>query len=138
MLCQFQLTADGFVHCPNCPQPNPNKKYGDDSTKWPIRNCLTKEEKQRRVEAAEQGAKKLGIVTKAAHYLQALTAWTFAGWPTRSDEEVAAVVVICRACKYFNQAYEACSLCGCTVNEDSMAVKNKAKMKTEICPKGKW
>lgn len=42
-LCKWQLTADGFLHCPECNQPDPKKKYGSDPARWPKRNCKNSE-----------------------------------------------------------------------------------------------
>ena len=73
---------------------------------------------------------------KLGHYARALRAWRAAGYPVRSDAEVAAIVAICQACEKFEAGH--CQICGCAVNERRWAVANKARMATETCPLGKW
>jgi hypothetical protein len=73
---------------------------------------------------------------KVSRYAKALLKWSAAGFPTRSDAEVAAIVAICQACEKF--ADGTCTKCGCGVSQSRWAVRNKARMTTETCPLGKW
>ena len=81
-------------------------------------------------------AEKLGVsLSDVAHYGRALARWTAAGFPERSDAEVARLVAICKACPKYVAGR--CSDCRCRVSEGP-AVVNKIRMATENCPKEKW
>jgi hypothetical protein len=41
--CIFQLTDAGYLHCPNCNQPDMVNRYGINQSRWPPRNCLTRD-----------------------------------------------------------------------------------------------
>ena len=71
-------------------------------------------------------------------YGAAIIRWIKAGRPVRSDESVQGIVRgICGKCRDFNpKGY--CKLCGCRINEDANALRNKARMATENCPVDKW
>jgi len=93
--------------------------------------------KQNKYETEVKKAKdKLGIGEKAVKYTKALIFWARHGFPTRSPEEVSRLYEICKRCEYNQNG--TCDLCGCKTNESNIAVVNKIKMKTEICPKDKW
>ena len=76
------------------------------------------------------------IIERAKHYAVASARWSAAGCPSRSDEEVEAILAICMTCKNYNGA--GCNLCGCRVNRKRAALLNKARMATERCPVGLW
>ena len=88
------------------------------------------------------------IVKKAARYAKALATWAKAGFPTRTDEEVAAIVAVCQAATYttkqdqtrycYDHAGGRCTRCGCCINAATMAMRNKARMATEHCPRNLW
>ena len=115
--------------------------------KFPRRNCPepeTPEARARReAEIAEAEAAYVERIDptpleKAKHYAKALLKWSAAGFPTRTDAEVAAIVAICEACEKWDCAKAACGVCGCGVSQRRWAVTNKARMKTEVCPLKKW
>jgi len=113
-------------HCINCCWVKPNGIIG-----WPHRNCP-------KSPALEPAAERLGVsLTDVSHYAQALARWTAAGFPVRDQAEVEKIEAeICRPCeKYANGR---CKTCGCMVNKSSVAVANKLRMRTEVCPLGKW
>ncbi len=141
MDCPFQLNADGLWECPHegCEWVDPIK-----SDKPPRRNCPASPD-------LRPAAEKLGIEWKdVPHYAQALAKWTAAGFPTRSQEEVARCLRICkgncepsdeiRVCKKPCEHYSKgrCKLCRCNVNLSRFALVNKIRMGTENCPEGKW
>lgn len=142
--CPFTLNTDGLWQCPKC-----NWTYKKKSDKPPRRNCpalLTPEEKAKReaerqrqkTEALEDGAK-LGWTTQdALHWMNALQQWRAAGYPTRTDGEVIAILEICQVCEEYKADEQRCRKCRCCVNDKHMAVFNKARMKTETCPLEKW
>jgi hypothetical protein len=37
--CEFHLLENGYLHCPNCNQPDWKNIHGSDQAKWPQRNC---------------------------------------------------------------------------------------------------
>ena len=76
------------------------------------------------------------IIERAKRYAIAGARWSAAGCPSRSDEEVEAILAICQTCKNYNGA--GCNLCGCRVNRRQAALLNKARMATEHCPVGLW
>lgn len=136
----------------NCkPIPGPNGKcycpVCDPLAKRPIpchakRNCRGKpgqEANSTRENAAEisEEPSKVGLAELVRRYVQALKRWRAAGYPCRSDEEVAWLFDhYCRGCKWHKNG--SCIECGCRVAPKGMAVRNKIKMATETCPRGKW
>ena len=76
-------------------------------------------------------------MSDASHYLQALVNWTRANFPVREQAEVERIEKdICRPCEHYNEGR--CNKCGCKVTKSSISLFNKIKMKTEVCPVGKW
>lgn len=93
------------------------------------------------------------LAEQASHYGVALVAWVKAGRPVRDDSEVELIFHICEQCPKFVKEENKCSVCGCNVkgvkgDEDFLqkfltvihveAIRNKAMMATESCPKGEW
>jgi len=89
-------------------------------------------------EAIKPAADKLGVsLSDVGHYAQALAQWTAAGFPVRKQAEVDRIEAeICRPCEKYVDGR--CKECGCRVNTSKLAVANKIKMKTQVCPLGKW
>ena len=71
-------------------------------------------------------------------YKEALIRWHKAGRPTRTQEEVEELHKICSACDWYDPEKTRCKGCGCKVTVGAVAIFNKLKMKTEVCPKGKF
>jgi hypothetical protein len=74
-------------------------------------------------------------------YKEAVLRWHKAGRPTRTQEEVKAILDNhCKAgpCEWYDPEKGRCKGCGCVVSASSIAIFNKIKMATERCPKGKW
>ena len=74
---------------------------------------------------------------KANSYVAAVVKWIAAGRPTRSQERIDEILTtICDAkpvpCEKF--ANGGCSICGCKVNANPSALRNKLAMATEACP----
>ena len=142
--CPLQLNADNLWQCPNCGWVYPRK-----SDKPPHRNCPASrtpeaiaaaeaERERQQAEALEAGTK-LGWKPKhIKRWAGALLKWKRAGYPTRTDTKVAAILVICESCDKYKADEGRCSVCGCCVSTSGMAVFNKTRMATECCPKGKW
>jgi len=85
---------------------------------------------------AHEGAEKLGVTwSDAKHYAAARARWAQAGFPTRTDAEVARLVALCKRCNGWSHGR--CKHCGCRINHGP-ALANKARMATETCPKAKW
>jgi hypothetical protein len=114
---------------------------------FPRRNCPASEDpearKRREAELAEAKAMYQEFVDptppeKAGIYARALLRWFVAGFPTRENHEVAAILAICQSqvCGKFVDGR--CSICGCHINQSNWAVVNKARMATEVCPLRKW
>jgi hypothetical protein len=79
------------------------------------------------------------LVMQLWTYKEALIRWRHAGYPTRSQEEVARIHKICaEPCEWYDEDKKRCKGCGCKVTVGSLAVFNKIKMETEHCPKEKW
>jgi hypothetical protein len=141
---------NGGCTCRNCGRPFSPKANCNavNRTCTGIVTPLSPEEKQRRAGASKAlaasakqdvqvAAEKLGLRMKdVTHYAKALATWAKAGFPTRSDEETAAVYAICKECE--NNVSDRCKLCGCRVSPTGMALGNKARMATESCPLKKW
>lgn len=79
-----------------------------------------------------------GPVKRAARYSTAVARWIAAGRPTRSQDEIDALLAICHACDDFDAEARACRRCGCNINSQASGLKNKLAMATEKCPVGKW
>lgn len=77
----------------------------------------------------------IGIAEGVKRYVDSTTQWVKEGRPERTDDEVKAVLKICRACDDWSG--HSCKLCGCEINE-SNGWTNKARRTTEHCPKGHW
>ncbi len=103
--------------------PSPLYQYGH-----PIFRSLSNYRQSKEIE--NQG---IGLWSRRA---AASARWSSAGWPSRSDEEVEAILAICKTCENYNNA--GCNLCGCRVNRKRAALFNKARMATERCPVGLW
>jgi Family of unknown function (DUF6171) len=69
------------------------------------------------------------LVTQAANYAAAKIGHAFDWFANRTEEEVKACVEICAGCDQFTEGR--CAKCGCPVEE-------KAAMRSEDCPVGKW
>ena len=75
----------------------------------------------------------IGIIQQASSYAIALAKWIAAGRPTRSQEQIDAILAThCGPCEHFKN--EACNQCGCKVNKHHAAWRNKLAMGTEACP----
>ncbi len=79
------------------------------------------------------------LTTRAKRYSRAVRRWIAAGRPTRSEEEVRNIFEThCKPCARYNEKKQACTICGCRVRRQGLAVLNKIRMATECCPLGKW
>lgn len=84
-----------------------------------------------------EGAERLGLVDMAKQYARSLLRWGRAGFPQRSNKEVERIYeTACGPCDRRTEKYgfSQCTLCGCRVSPNGMAVRNKIKMATETCP----
>jgi hypothetical protein len=72
-------------------------------------------------------------IEKVSRYAAAIAKWIAAGRPTRSQEQIDAILAThCGPCEHFKN--EACNQCGCKVNKHHAAWRNKLAMATEACP----
>ena len=118
--CDFELIDDvwkcrvcGYEYRPTS-QTNPGKP--------PIARCRKLPSLPRRI----------------AHYAHAVKNFVVSGSPTRTNEEVERLLVICQSCENYNSARQSCSLCGCRCTNNRLALLNKLRMATESCPVGRW
>lgn len=79
------------------------------------------------------GAKTPGAVTKAVKYTKAVARWIRAGRPTRSPEQIAAILAICQACEHYEPQQQACGVCKCRCNKKPQPLANMIAMATEHC-----
>ena len=97
--------------------------------------CLIQAEDVAPVKVAEFQNKPLpNLVIRGWNYAKAVAKWELAGSPERSQEEINAILEICRKCEEFNAEKGACSKCGCNINAQRKALSNKLAMATEHCP----
>jgi hypothetical protein len=69
----------------------------------------------------------------------AVRRWVASMMPVRSQEEVEAILnEHCLQCEVYDPEKKACKNCGCRVSDSSVPLLNKIKMKTEVCPLGRW
>ena len=143
MDCPLQLNADNLWHCPDCGWVYKPRRPTFLCRKPPRRNCPASqtpeaEREQQQAEATEAGTKLGWKPEHIKRWTGALLKWKRAGYPTRTDDEVAAIIAICESCDKYAADEGRCSVCGCKVSTSGMAVFNKARMGSENCPKGKW
>jgi hypothetical protein len=74
---------------------------------------------------------------QAVAYVSAVARWIAAGRPTRSQGRIDEILTtICDAkpvpCEHFRSG--SCDLCGCKINANPSALRNKLAMGTESCP----
>lgn len=94
---------------------------------------------QRKLFLAERATSQMtaepGMIAKAWNYSEAVARWKLAGSPTRSQQEIDAILEICRACPFYtNNGRPRCKKCGCSVNNQPNGIANKIAMATESCP----
>lgn len=79
-------------------------------------------------------------IAQISHWKKDVRTWWKADRPKRTDEEVAAILEICRSnvCGIFNEKAQQCGVCGCNVNDSRFAVFNAARMGSKRCPRGLW
>ncbi len=77
------------------------------------------------------------LTTRLTNYAKALSRWTRAGRPIRTDIEVVKLREICQSCCWFDGVVCTHKKCGCSVVRSS-AWGDKLKWATESCPIGKW
>lgn len=76
-----------------------------------------------------------GAMKQATTYALAVAKWELAGKPTRTQEEIDAVLAICESCPFYtNDKRPRCRRCGCSVNNRPAGLANKIAMATESCP----
>jgi hypothetical protein len=91
-------------------------------------------------EAKESAFTILGYTPKQiGRWAKEVKAWFATGCPKRTDEEVAAILEICKSnvCKIYKPSGH-CGKCGCNLNDSQYAVFSAARMATKKCPKGLW
>lgn len=72
-------------------------------------------------------------IQKAGLYATAIAKWIAAGRPTRTQEQIDAILAEhCGPCEHYSGT--ACKLCGCRINKSLEAWRNKLAMGTESCP----
>lgn len=109
--------------------------------KPPHRKCRRGSRHICRSEDLEKLAEATGdhtLLERGGRWAKAVAKWTAAGWPVRADEEVAACHAVCQICEKYDHSKQTCKVCGCKVTAKGMAIRNKAKMATEDCVRGKW
>lgn len=84
--------------------------------------------------ASPSNNKMPGTIAKGVRYSKAMLRWIKAGKPTRTEEQINELLVICKSCDFFNSEANACSKCGCNINSQVSGLKNKLAMATERCP----
>lgn len=124
MRCPF-TKIDAAWTCPQCGYVHPVR-----SEKRPVRSCPRSPDLQ-------PAADKLGVtLADIAHWFGAVTRWVKEGMPERTAAEVAACFAMCQTCNAL--VGDRCSDCRCRVAIEGMAIRNKAAMRTEVCPRGRW
>lgn len=75
------------------------------------------------------------LLIRGWNFAVAMTRWTLAGMPRRSQDEIEERLAICQGCEHLvdNQ----CNQCGCLCVESNHLI-NKLALTTERCPVGKW
>jgi len=76
------------------------------------------------------------LTTQLTNYRDAIKRYWKAGRPKRTDAETHLRVLLCAGCRLNRDGR--CTVCGCPVNEKKLAIRNKARMATEVCPICRW
>lgn len=69
------------------------------------------------------------------NFASAITRWTLAGMPRRTQAEIDERLAICQACPFLVDNH--CNRCGCACVEQNQLI-NKLALATEKCPENKW
>ena len=77
----------------------------------------------------------LPLVIRGWNFASAMTRWTLAGMPRRTQAEIDERLAICQACPSLQNNH--CTKCGCACVEQNRLI-NKLALATEKCPEGKW
>lgn len=142
MFCKFVKNEDGKCYCELCDQ---NKEKPEDcnnnlilrpcnySGPLATTNILKKysEEQKQKIVLQEPT-----LISKIKNYSQAISRHVFSGFEKRSQEEIDRLLNVCKRCVYFKN--DTCSICGCAINRNPNAFRNKLAMASEQCPIGKW
>lgn len=75
------------------------------------------------------------ILIRGWNFTAAMTRWTLAGLPRRTQAEIDERLAICQACPFLQNNH--CTKCGCACVEQNRLI-NKLALATEKCPVGKW
>ena len=85
----------------------------------------------------ESAVEEAGFAERFKNYGMAIRRWVANGRPVRTEEEVQKIFdEHCKTCDMYLDGI--CRSCGCTVNSGDFPLTNKLKMKTEVCPMGRW
>jgi len=145
LLSYNTLAGTQFI-CQPCPKPDniPIEEILK-SSKYFITKDITLEDCQKcryhgGTPAPRPKPKKYPSLTRQAeNYAVAITKWTAAGCPVRTNVEVKTIFSQhCAKCDWFDSKKKRCKNCGCRVTTSSVAIVNKIKMATEQCPRGLW
>ncbi|MEI8381050.1 MAG: hypothetical protein WCJ09_13035 [Planctomycetota bacterium] len=75
------------------------------------------------------------LLIRGWNFAQAISRWTLAGMPRRTDAEIEERLEICQACPFLKNHH--CLKCGCACVESNRLI-NKLALATEKCPEGNW
>ncbi len=75
------------------------------------------------------------LLIRGWNFTAAMTRWTLAGMPRRTQAEIDERLAICQACPFLQNNH--CTKCGCACVEQNRLI-NKLALATERCPEGKW
>ena len=75
------------------------------------------------------------LVIRGWNFAQAMTRWSLAGMPRRTQEEIDERLAICQSCEFLQNNH--CTKCGCACIEKNRLM-NKLALATESCPIGRW
>jgi hypothetical protein len=83
-----------------------------------------------------------GLYSLYEQWGEAVKKWKEAGKPIRTKEEMQECFDICEKCPTDDfgsrMGLPYCKVCSCNVSTVSIGYLNKARMRTETCPKGHW
>lgn len=130
--CDFRKLPDGRCRCEHCGFVTEPTKHEPNKIRRPC--------------SPTKNPTVPPMLTRAANYAKAVTRWTAAGKPERTDAEVDHLFrEFCQPCEMLVDGK--CTGCGCPVKPSkdestkgviSKALLNKLRMGTERCPLGKW
>ena len=150
LICRHRLRIEGQVYCASLAMALGNRRLGSLEL---CQVCPQKDQPgpdvplERIYEIARvnmgEPVRRPTLPVRISNYLGALIRWAHASYPERSQQQVQAILEVCRGCRHFKATADlshACEHCGCggLPSKWTGGLVEKITMRTESCPLKKW